>query len=87
MLSTWSSSKSEPVRRKVRGKKEKEMVEKPSVVVNYMKNMDRVDTADQYFATYCFLQRTLNWWRKLFFWGLEVFSHQCLCSVCGKLLE
>jgi hypothetical protein len=29
MLSTWSTSKSEPVRRKVRGRKEEEMVEKP----------------------------------------------------------
>jgi hypothetical protein len=27
MLSTWSASKSEPVRRKVRGRKEEEMVE------------------------------------------------------------
>jgi hypothetical protein len=31
--------------------------------------MGRVDTADQYMATDCFLQRTLKWWRKLFFWG------------------
>jgi hypothetical protein len=47
------------------------MVEKPSVIANYM-NMSGVDTADQYCATYCFLRRTLKWWRKLFFWGLEV---------------
>lgn len=72
VLSTWSTSKSEPVRRKVRGRKEEEMVEKPSVIANYMKNMGGVDTADQYCATYCFLRRTLKWWRKLFFWGLEV---------------
>ena len=55
MLSTWSTSKSEPVRRKVRGREEEEMVEKPSVIANYMKNMGGVDTADQYCATYCFL--------------------------------
>jgi len=72
MLSTWSTSKSEPVRRKVRGRKEEEMVEKPSVIANYMKNMGGVGTADQYCATYSFLRRTLKWWRKLFFWGLEV---------------
>lgn len=72
VLSTWSTSKSEPVRRKVRGRKEEEMVEKPSVIANYMKNMGGVDTADQYCGTYCFLRRTLKWWRKLFFWGLEV---------------
>jgi hypothetical protein len=50
------------------------MVEKPSVIANYMTNIGGVDTADQYFATYYmyFLRRTLKWWRKLFFWGLEV---------------
>ena len=48
------------------------MVEKPSVIANYMKNMGGVDTADHYCTTYCFLRRTLKWWRKLFFWGLEV---------------
>jgi hypothetical protein len=37
-----------------------------------MKNMGGVDTADQYCVTYRFLRRTLKWWRKLFFWGLEV---------------
>jgi len=37
-------------------KREKEeVVEKPSVIVNYMKNMGGVDNADQYMATYCFL--------------------------------
>jgi hypothetical protein len=30
MLSIWSTSKSQPVRRKVRGRKEEDMVEKPS---------------------------------------------------------
>ena len=84
MLSTWSTSKSEPVRRKVRGRKE-EMVEKPSVIANYMKNMGGVHTADQYCATYCFLRMTLKWWRKLFFWGLEVSIINA--SVCGKLQE
>jgi hypothetical protein len=71
MLSTWSTSKSQPVRRKVRGRKEEEMVEKPSVIANYMKNVGGVDTADQY-VRHSFLRRTLKWWRKLFFWGLEV---------------
>ena len=72
ILSTRIASKSEPVRRKVRGRKEDEMVEKPSVIANYTKNMGGVDTADQYSATYCFLRRTLKWWGKLFFCGLEV---------------
>jgi hypothetical protein len=55
VLSTRSTSKSEPVRRKVRGRKEEEMVEKPSVIANHMKNMGGVDTADRFCATYCFL--------------------------------
>jgi len=38
-----------------REKEEEEVVEKPSVIVNYNKNMGGVDTADQYMATYCFL--------------------------------
>ena len=59
MLSTCSTSKSEPVRRKVRGRKE-EMVEKPSVNANYMKNMGGVDTADQYCATYRFLRIVIS---------------------------
>jgi hypothetical protein len=37
-----------------------------------MKNVSGVHTADQHCATYCSLRRTLKWWRKLFFWGLEV---------------
>lgn len=34
--------------------------------------MGGVDLADQYTSTYCFFRKTLKWWRKLFFWGLEV---------------
>ena len=87
MLSTWSTLKSEPVRRKVRGRKEEEMVEKPSIIANYMKNMGGVDTADQYCATYCFLRRTLKLWRKIILLGFGGFNHQCIHSVCGKMQE
>jgi hypothetical protein len=49
MLSTWSTLASEPVRRKMKGNQgEQVIVQKPSVVVNYMKNMGAVDIADQY---------------------------------------
>ena len=35
--------------------------------------MGGVDVADQYTSSYyCFIRKTLKWWRKLFFWGLEV---------------
>jgi hypothetical protein len=79
MLSTWSTSESEPVRRKVRGRTEEEMVEKPSAIANYLKNMGGVDTADQYCAMYFFLRRTLKWWRKLFLWFLCLILY--LCSI------
>jgi hypothetical protein len=73
MLSTWSTSASEPVRRKMKWSQgEQVIVHKPSVVVNYMKNMGSVETADQYTTSYCFLRKTLKWWQKLCFWGTEV---------------
>ena len=45
---------------------------KPTVAINYTKRMRAVDRADQYAATYCFLRKSLKWWRKLFFWGMEM---------------
>ena len=72
LLSTWSTSSSEVVSRKAKGTCQIQEVEKPSVVVHYTKNMGAVDTADQYTSSYCFLRKTLKWWRKLFFWGMEV---------------
>lgn len=43
------------------------MVKKPNIVLNYIKYMGGVDRADQYASTYCFLRKSLKWWRKLFF--------------------
>jgi hypothetical protein len=76
---------SEPVRRRGRGNKDEAVVEKPSVIVNYVKNMGRVDTAHQYAVTYCFLRRTLIWWRKLFFWGMKVAIINGYILLSGKL--
>ncbi|CAK9829606.1 PiggyBac transposable element-derived protein 4 [Anthophora retusa] len=45
---------------------------KPIVAVDYTKKMRAVDRADQYAASYCFLRKSLKWWRKLFFWGMEM---------------
>jgi hypothetical protein len=45
VLSTCSTWKLESVRRRVKGSGEKEVVEKPSVIVNCTKNMGGVDTA------------------------------------------
>lgn len=41
-------------------------------ITNYTQFMGGVDLADQYCSTYCFLKKSLKWWRKLFFWGLEI---------------
>ncbi|KAI4478432.1 hypothetical protein M0802_014543 [Mischocyttarus mexicanus] len=55
-------------------------VKKPNVIINYIKHMGGVDRADQLAATYCFLRKSLKWWRKLFFWGLEI------CSIKSYLM-
>jgi len=44
---------------------------KPVVVHTYNKHMNGVDIADQYSTYYCFLRKTVEWWRKLCFWLLE----------------
>lgn len=49
-------------------------VSKPKVIVSYTKHMRGVDRADQLAASYCFLRKSFKWWRKLFFWGLEICS-------------
>ena len=51
---------------------EKETVAKPVVISQYTKNMGGVDRADQYCGSYAFLRKTVKWWRKMFFWLLEV---------------
>ncbi|KAI4487117.1 hypothetical protein M0802_012031 [Mischocyttarus mexicanus] len=42
------------------------------MVLEYTANMGGVDREDQYASTYSFLRKSLKWWRKLFFWGLEM---------------
>lgn len=48
--------------------------DKPNIVLEYTKSMGGVDRADQYASSYCFLRKSLKWWRKLFFWGMEICS-------------
>ena len=45
---------------------------KPECVDDYNHNMNAVDRSDQYSVTYPFVRRTRKWWRKLFFYLLEV---------------
>ena len=45
---------------------------KPSVVKEYNHSMNGVDIADQLTVFYSFVRKTRKWWRKLFFYLLEV---------------
>lgn len=47
-------------------------VSKPAVVNSYNHNMNGVDVADQLTVFYSFVRKTRKWWRKLFFYFLEV---------------
>lgn len=57
-------------RNKEGGRKEK--IQKPVMICDYNKHMGGVDTADHYGASYKFARKSVKWWRKLFFWYLEV---------------
>ncbi|XP_053975370.1 piggyBac transposable element-derived protein 4-like [Hylaeus volcanicus] len=48
------------------------IIKKPDVVLNYTASVAGVDYVNQYASTYCFLRKSLKWWRKLFFWGMEI---------------
>ena len=46
--------------------------DKPLVVADYNQYMLGVDKLDQLTSYYSFLHRSVKWWRKVFFWLLEV---------------
>ena len=46
--------------------------EKPTAVHTYNQNMNGVDISDQYTATYPFTRKTIKWWRKVFFWLIDL---------------
>ncbi|XP_066596608.1 piggyBac transposable element-derived protein 4-like [Prorops nasuta] len=71
LLSNWHNAGMITTNRFIRGGAN-EIIEKPSVAVGYTKSMGGVDRADQYASCYCFLRMSLKWWRKLFFWGMEI---------------
>ena len=48
------------------------MKQKPAVVVEYNAYMLGVDKMDQLVTYYSFVHKTVKWWRKVFFWMLEV---------------
>ena len=48
------------------------VVQKPLVVQRYNQSMNGVDRADQNSVYYSFIRKSRKWWRKLFFWLIEV---------------
>ena len=42
------------------------------MIVDYNTYMLGVDKLDQMMSYYSFLHKTVKWWRKVFFWILEV---------------
>ena len=70
MLSTWHNGDMAPHWRWVKGRRE--AVEKPVVISDYTEHMGAVDRCDHYCSSYSFTRKTQKWWRKTFFWLLEV---------------
>lgn len=71
MLSTVHNNTVETITRT--GKRgEEEQFSKPKVIIEYTKKMGAVDRAGHYCSSYSFTRKSLKWWRKLFFWLLEV---------------
>jgi len=70
MLSTYYNGSVQEIER--RTKKGPEKVSKPTMIIDYTQNMGGVDRADHYISSYAFMKKSLKWWRKLFYWILEV---------------
>ncbi len=47
-------------------------ISKPNVIVDYTKHMGAVDRADHFISSYQFMRRSKKWYRKIFFWLLEI---------------
>ena len=71
MLTTYYSSETEMVQRFAK-KKQKEEISKPIAISKYTENMGGVDRADQYCSSYAFNQKSVKWWRKLYFFIFDV---------------
>lgn len=70
-MTIWNNAGIIPVKRILRDGDEI-VIKKSNVIINYIKYIRDVDRADQYASTYYFLKKLLKWWRKLFFWDLEI---------------
>ncbi|XP_028660386.2 piggyBac transposable element-derived protein 4-like [Erpetoichthys calabaricus] len=71
MYSTFHNAVSEEKERRKRGG-EVEKIIKPCVISDYTEHMGAVDRFDHYAVSYNFSRKTVKWWRKTFYWLLEV---------------
>lgn len=71
MISTCHKSDTEVVKRTLK-RDVAGTYKKPKVIIDYTKNMGAVVRAVHYCGSYAFTRKTVKWWRKLFFWLLEV---------------
>lgn len=71
MISTLYDDSTENVVRTTKGGTQ-ETIKKPSIICRYNENMGGVDLTDHYISSYAFTRKTVKWWRKVFFWLLEV---------------
>lgn len=46
--------------------------QKPEVIHFYNQSMNGVDLSDQLSVYYCFNRKSVKWWRKVFFWAMEI---------------
>ena len=72
VLSTLYGNETVELHRKRRGNLPDEIVHKPIMIQDYTKYMGGVDRADHYVSSYGFVQKSLKWWRKVYFFVLEV---------------
>lgn len=74
MLSTYHNASTQTIQRrqKTNGVMEEVDIQKPVVIIDYTAKMGAVDRADHLCTSYNFCRKSLKWWRKLFFWLLEV---------------
>ena len=57
---------------------------KPSTIREYSKYMDSVDRCDQYLSYYPVPRRSMKWWKKVFFWLLELCIINSMCIYFRK---
>lgn len=72
MLSTYSKGGKKEMTEVPNKWPDQPPVPKPNVVLDYTKHMGAVDRSDHFISSYQFMRRTKKWYRKIFFWLLEV---------------